>query len=328
MNRMNVPTLLKIFVILCISLLIVPFSHAENKIKKVRVTTPEGFVLNKVGSHYVPVEKDYKSFLLPGTHIRVGLFSYNKEGFNIGRIGFLLGKNQFFFVDDDQGAGGCYEGLSYTVYKDYLLIDGDCNGHIAKMYLFKYYKNKVRLLDFIMSPMVFYIASPADKIPFPSKRRNPPVWVINDAENIKLGFDKSTLPQCFYFENDNTDEAIKKRNKKYGQECEHFFDEMVLYLKISDDRIRINYYPELYNRLFKHIQTKYKGKPKPFSYYYYGYLAKKLKLDEIKSRSLDSQIQTDTIDWFKDVYQWDFDFHSALDFHDNPPMKIIQYKLK
>ena len=70
MNRMNVPTLLKIFVILCISLLIVPFSHAENKIKKVRVTTPEGFVLNKVGSHYVPVEKDYKSFLLPGTHIR------------------------------------------------------------------------------------------------------------------------------------------------------------------------------------------------------------------------------------------------------------------
>jgi hypothetical protein len=325
MNK-TVPALLKIFIILCVYLLIVPFSYAENKIKEVRVIKPEGFVLKKVGSHYVPVEKDYKSFFLPGTDIRVGLFRYiNKEGDDDDKIGFLFGNNRFFFVDQQ---GGCYRGLSYTLYKNYLLIDGDCHGHFAEMYLFKYDKNTVRLLDFIGSPMVFYIASPADKIPFPSKRRNPPVWVINDAENIKLGFDKSTLPQCFYFENDNTDEAIKKRNKKYGQECEHFFDEMVLYLKISDDRLRINYDPKLYNRLFKNIQTKYKGKPKSFSYYYYGYLAKKLKLDEIKSRSLDSQIQTDTIDWFKDVYQWDFDFHSLLDFHDNPPMKIIPYKLK
>ena len=314
----TIHTLLKIFVILCISLLIVPFSHAENKIKKFRVVEPEGFVLKKVGSHYVPVEKDYKSFLLPGTDIRVGLFSYiNRLGFDVGQIGFFLGNNHFFFVDDQS----CYEGLSYTVYKDYLLIDGNCNGHVADMYLFKYDKNTVRLLDSLMSAKSFS-TSPADKISFPSKRKNPPVWVLNDTEKIKIRFFESALPECSYFQKDDADEMTKKRNEKYLQDCEQFFDEMGLYLKISDDRLRINYDPELYNQIFKNIQTKYKGKPKPFSYYFYGYLAKKLKLEEIKSRSIDSRIQTDTIEWLNGVYQWD------LEFHDHPTIKLTPYKLK
>jgi hypothetical protein len=318
MNK-TVPALLKIFVILCVALLIVPSSHAEKKIKEVRVITPEGFVLKKVGSHYVPVEKDYKSFLLPGTDIRVGLFSFiNKEGFDIGRIGFLLGNNQFFYVDDQSG---CYGDLSYTVLKDYLLIDGDCMGHDANMYLFKYDKNTVRLLDSIESEMSFYTSSPADKIPFPSKRKNPPVWVLNDTEKIKIGFDDA-LPECFYLQNDNTDEVTKKRNEKYLQECEHFYDDIGLYLKISDNHLHVNYNPKLYNQIFMDIQKKYKGKPKPFSYYFYGHLAKKLGAEEIKSGLLDKNIRMDTIEMLKGVYQWDSEFHN------NPTIQLTPYKLK
>lgn len=317
-NRI-VPILLKIFVILCISLLIIPFSHAKEKIKKVRVIKPEGFVLKKIDSHYEPVEKDYKSFLLPGTDIRVGLFSYiNKEGFDVGRIGFLLGNNQFFFVDEQ---GGCYETLSYTVYKDYLLIDGNCNGHYADMYLFKYDRNTIRLLDFIDSAMSFHTSYPADKRPYPSKRKDPPLWVLNDAEKIKIGFDDA-LPECFYFQSDDADKVTKKKNKRYLQECGYFYDEIGLYLKISDDRLHINYDSKLYNQKFKNIQTKYKGKPKPFSYYFYGYLAKKLGTEEIESRSIDSQIRTYTIKMLKEVYQWD------LEFHDHPTIKLTSFKLK
>ncbi len=82
---------LKIFIILCIILLIVPFSHGERKIKEVRDIKHEGFVLKKVDSHYEPEEKYYKSFLLPDTDIKVGVFRYiTKEGDDTGRLGFLI----------------------------------------------------------------------------------------------------------------------------------------------------------------------------------------------------------------------------------------------
>ena len=56
----------------------------------------------------------------------------------------------------------------------------------------------------------------------------------------------------------------KKRNEKYLQDCEQFFDEMGLYLKISDDRLRINYDPELYNQIFKRFRQNIRESPNHF----------------------------------------------------------------
>jgi hypothetical protein len=295
------------------------FALAGQKNKNTVEKRPEGFVLKKVDSHYEPAE-DIKSVMLPDTTIKAGVFTYiDSDDFETGRIGFLIGNNKFFFV---QGRDCACNPVTFAVYKNYLLIDGgalgSAGGHSTHMCLFKYDKNSVKLLDTIGSHYDLRASYPGMNTGV--KRKGPPsiresmntkLWILKDPKELKVKFTNG-LPSC-------TSNPTK--------ECWDFFysdGDIELYIKISEDRLHIDYNPELYEPIFEKLQNKYQGKDKSCLYYVYGYLAGKMDLKKVKELLAKSEFRSGVVEFLQrqDIKKWDSKLRDNID-----TFKIIQYKL-
>jgi hypothetical protein len=253
------------------------------------------FKLIKVNSHYEPELKNREesAITLPDTDIKTGLYRYDTDdGGYTGKIGFLINKEKFYFLQSRRPEGkpgiewqyGLAGDVTYGIYKNYFLLEASAGGTTRNSYLFlfKYDKNGVRFLDAITEAvmpnheMLDFISSikqteqeilkygSFDDNLYPVWEFRSPVWMgiedIDDDGNPEI---KLLISAAFKFE--------------------VYFK---LYIAIREDRLRVDFNPDLYKPFFKQVKQK---KVKDDQYYIYGFLAKELSLDKIKRELKDKQ---------------------------------------
>lgn len=262
-TRFLAPLIIVLF--LCTSLIVVPPVYSEE------------FRLKMVGPRYEPVPGYYEPFILPGTDMKFGSYLYRSEGVDQERWGFLMNDGRFWFVQDNTGGVG--GGASYGIVDGYLIVDCWASGahHNRSMYLFKYGRDAVKLLDVIQEAYVrsygmdFTSVYPGEPVYGAHNTNNPPVWTIKDrdARGHPLIRTKIDTEEGFYRT------PLTKIDTKDG---------FYLYFGIVNGRLRVVFDPQLYLPLFREVQLKYKEK-KPDSYYVYGFLAKELSMKEVAGAS-------------------------------------------
>lgn len=239
-----------------------------------------------------------------GTNMKAGMFRYVYPGTFRGRpseeltekAGIIVNDEVIYYVSvegrEESGVdpgGDC----NFGVYKDYFLMDCFSFGasHNRLMYLFRFKGKKVELLDFIREAYVGKEGDSAD-LDFMSvsngKRRempSTPIWTkVQDVDNdgnaeVKIRILPNGTPE--------------------------------LYLEIKDDRIRVDFNPALYKPLFVRERSK-KQKKKTDAYYIYGFLAGKLKLEDVVAmlKSADAEQRGRVIALLKNRDVWDAAFHN------------------
>jgi hypothetical protein len=264
----------------------------------------DGFKLERIGTHDEP--KIYgRSVTLPDTSIRAGIYLYQvddkrvDDGIGQGRLGFMIGTDNFFYVDST------YYSLSdtnYGLYGNYFVIDGwgwgSTSGHDRLMLLCQFDKVSVKLLDVIGIPYIEKIgmdfvsfdiddaqdkSKPVETLESRLTRVEPSRIAINDIDHNGMS-------------------EIKLKMLGYD-----FF----LYLEIANDKLRVNLNPALYTPLFV-AENKRLGnsKNKSYAYYFYGFLAKKLDLKTIGLALKHHKEQSKGIDvLLRNIEKWNDEFH-------------------
>lgn len=237
-----------------------------------------GFKLKKIDSHFEPEikSKDDPAIILPNTNIEAGLYRYDPddEGLTTGKIGFLINKEKFYFLQSRRPGGekwqyGLAGDVTYGIYKNYLLIEASAGGTTRNSYLFlfKYGKDKIQFLDatshMFIKRELFDFISVTDKLDdngYPPWEQGGPIWM-----NIK-DIDSDGRPEI-------------KLLISVAHKFETYFK---LFLEIRNDHLKVDFNPHLYKPFFEQEKQKSK-KIKNDQYYIYGFLAKELSLSEIKS---------------------------------------------
>ncbi len=122
--------------------------------RRVHEPRREGFVLVKVGSVYQPMLRDYRPFKLPDTHMAFAPCTYmlppergqqyRKE---VPKFVFRLDDGRFSYVRESAASEG---DAHYALFDGYFIVDGNAElSEGQSMYLFRYGKDSVRLLDMI-----------------------------------------------------------------------------------------------------------------------------------------------------------------------------------
>jgi hypothetical protein len=306
----------------------------------------EGFKVKKVGSRYEPVvDFDPSVFRLPGTQMTFAAYTYLPPGDDIGaKYGFLVDDGRLLYVDEVDASLG---DAQYALGDGYLIVDGYAfasSGHDRSMYLFKYDKNLVRLLDMIGDKFVAhhgyeFVSDYPGKPPYGEEitegYKHTPVWVIKERDGrgdplirVKLYHDPFSYDLYKFYTDRNIDPD------KY--------EEIRLYVKVetppgSDGipvkagpdgraaRLRVALDPEIYRPLFDSVRDVQKVGVRPAGYYVYGFLSGQLDLSRIKADLKDNKLRQDTVDLIEEFGNWDA---AAHDRSGEPVPEMVEYKLK
>ncbi len=308
--------------------------------------TEEGFEVKKVGSHYEPVvDFDPSVFRLPGTQMTFAEYTYLPPGEDIGaKYGFLVDDGRLFYVDEIDASGG---DAQYALVDGYFVVDGYAfasSGHGRSMYLFKYGKDWVRLLDMIGDGFAAdhgyefvsdYPGKPAYGEVITVGYKHAPVWVIRERDSrgdplirVKIYHDPFSYDLYKFYTDRNIDPD------KY--------EEIQLYLKVeipagSDGipakagpderaaRLRVALDPEIYRPLFNSIRDVQKAGVRPAGYYVYGFLSGQFDLSHIKAELKDNKLRHDIVDMLANADNWDAAAHERSG---EPLPKIVEYRFK
>lgn len=257
------------------------------------------FKLKKINSHYEPeLRLDYSGIVLPGTNIKAGSYTYIADnGDEVSSLGFLIDSKQFYFVESDE-----YDftgDTTYGVYNGYFIIDsagyGSTIGANHLMFLFKYKKESVQLLDVVRQAYIGFYGMD--------------FRLIN---NEKIG--------DYWKANVKDIDGDGKPEIKLLIE-----DSFELYFEIHDNCLRVDLNPELYKPLFNREKNRIQSKGKSDEYYIYGFLSKKLTLNKIKNMTKANRDQSKfIITLLENSEKWNSAFHD----HGDEKFVLKQYNLK
>ncbi|MBI5885386.1 MAG: hypothetical protein HZB85_02245 [Deltaproteobacteria bacterium] len=240
---------------------------------------------------------------IPGKNIKAGMFRYDYQEVNEGKIedestnkaGIIVNDEVIYYVSEE---GMEHSGVdpggdnNFGVYKDYVLMDSwsHWSSHNRMMYLFRLKGTNVELLDMIsmgysggkgeMYGSDFMSVIDGEWTESPPT----PAWTkVQDIDNdgnpeVKIVILPNAIPE--------------------------------LYLEIKNDRLHVDLNPALYKPLFEREKLK-KRKKKTSAYYIYGFLAGELTLDDIKVMSESREGQRERIiSFLKYRDKWDAAFHN------------------
>ena len=212
------------------------------------------------------------------------------------------------------------------------------------MYLFKYDKNRVSLLDMIGDEFVAdhgyefvsdYPGKPAYGEEVTEGYKHTPVWVIKERGSrgdplirVRLYHDPFSYDLYKFYTDRNID-----RDK---------YEEIQLYVKVETPagsdaipakagpderaaRFRVALDPEIYRPLFDSIRDVQKAGVRPAGYYVYGFLSGQLDLSHIKAELKDNNLRRDIVDMLANADNWDAAAHERSG---EPLPKIVEYKSK
>jgi len=298
-----------------------PTSPGEAAPEAARQIRPKvGFVLQRVGGCWEPVPHYYEPFRLPGTHIRFGSFRYlipEDEELGAPKFGFLRDDGRFFYVSE---AAASDSNLHHALSNNYFVVDGGAGGSgiCRSMYLFKYDKDSMRLLDKIEEPdggeflplgfISSYPGEPSYGHRIGTGHRDVPVWVISEKDRqghplIRLVAVRDLPPTVLG-----------------PEELEVFH----IYLKIVNGRLRVALDPDLYVTIFNSLGDG--GGPywRSTEYYVSGFLAGKLSLASIKAELVNNRERLWLLDSLRHVRRWDAELHQR---NGAPFPKVREYRL-
>lgn len=261
----------------------------------VQVAYSDGFKLTKVDSRHEPELKEKPAIALPNSNIQAGTYIYIRGADQLGRIGFLTGMNKFYFVDSNH-----YSLIGETnrgVYKNYFVMDawGYGGGHSRLMFLFRWDKDSVQLLDVIGQ-----------------------AYVNNRGMDFVSEYEKSAL--CDIYRCPPRPMVIKNVDQDGNPEIKLFVSignkfeplDFELYLEIAENRLRVDLNHALYEPLFKQFERKSRNSTtKPVEYYIYGFLAKKLDIDAFMKGLKGRSQYDDVVIRFENLAKWDAAFHEV-----------------
>ena len=279
-----------------------------------------GFVLQKVGDRWEPEPCYYEPFRLPGTHIRFGSFRYlipEDEELGAPMFGFLRDDGKFFYFRETAASDS---DLQYALSGNYFIVDGGAGGSgiCRSMYLFRYDKDSMRLLDKIeeppggdFSPLGFasdYPGKPAYGHELGTGHDDVPVWVVSEKDRqrhplIRLGMARD-FPSPF----------LGPRE----------FEAFHIYLKIVNGRLRVALDPDLYVTIFNSLGDGGGPYSRSTEYYVSGFLAGKLSLASIKAELVNNRERLWLVDSLKHIKRWDTALHRRYGY---PLPRIVEYKL-
>ncbi len=273
-------------------------------IKDANGVYPGKFLLKKAGSQYEPDPEDKFSdkstITIPGTELTAGVFDYkyiNERGEDerTSKAGVLINDSIYYVDTSGNNGAGDFDmsgGQNVGIYKNYLTMDSSEVGGTSYrgiMFLFKYTKNSVELLD-VIRDYNFSFSSVTE--PVHNKKERGPWWTkIADIDHDGNPEFKIWISHSFKFE-----EAFQ------------------LFLEIRDDKLRVNFNPELYKPLFKEIERENRMKTeKPEAYYIYGFLSRKLNLKKITAMLAGKEDPDEKLHYIINILKkrdtWDADFH-------------------
>ena len=280
-----------------------------------------GFVLQRVGGRYEPVVSYYQLFRLPGTAMRFGSFTYlipEDEEFGAPKFGFLRDDHRFFYVDEIDAPGSDPQ---YALMGNYFIVDGGAGGSgtCRSMYLFRYDKDSMRLLDKIEEPVGGYFSPLGFVSDYPGKpayghelgtgHRDVPVWVISER-------DRHGHPLV---------RLVVGRDLALTELGPREFEAFHIYLKIVNHRLRVALDPELYLTIFNSLGEAGGPYSRSTEYYVSGFLAHKLTLARIKAELDGNKERLWLLDSLRYVKRWDAELHRRIG---EPFPKIREYRLK
>jgi len=297
-----------------------PADALQGKAEEIRPKV--GFVLQRVGNHYEPVLHLHDAFRLPGTSITFGSYVYlipEDEELGVPKWGYLLDNGRFFYLNEY--ASSDYD-RTYALSGTYFVVDGSAGGSgvCRTMYLFKFTKNSMKVLDRIEedeeahSPPAFMSDYPGEPtyghIPTEEDRdKRVPVWIITERD--RQGHPLTRLEVC----RDLPPTVLGPRE----------FEVFHLYLKIVNDRLRVALDPDLYETIFNSLGEAGGPNSRSTEYYVSGFLAKKLSLASIKAELAGNKDRQWLLDYLRYVKQWDAGYHTR---HWWDPMpRFVEHKL-
>jgi len=301
----------------------------------------EGFEEKKVGSRYEPVpDDDFLVFRLPGTRMTFATYAYHMPGDDMPfpKYGFLFDDGRLFYVDEVGASDG---DAHYALSDGYFVVDGfahDSTGHDRSMYLFRYGKDSVSLLDIIGGEFATryrfefrsnYPGKPAYGHEITLESTDTPVWVIKDRDSrgnplirVKLYHDPFVS-------------ALYDFYKKKGLDPNEF-EELHLYVKIVTPeaggapaqrvaRLQVALDHEIYKPLFDRVRQVRKAGIRPVGYYVYGFLAGQIDLAHIKAELADNKLRRYVVDMLEGAGSWDAVAHYRLG---TPMPEMAEYELE
>jgi hypothetical protein len=288
------------------------------------------FKLKKVNSHYEPEMSE--GIILPGTNIKAGMFRYvidEVKGDETWKAGLLI-KDKIYYVESEKYAHmqpknwveytGTFDvggDSNFGLYKNYLVMDScayAASGCNRRMFLFKVSKNSVRLLDVI-------VKADGDKFS---------INFISDSDRQKGCITNCPVGNIYIkdIDQDGNPEFKITVYPSFLTVPEYELSIYELYLEIANDRLQIDFNPELYKPLFERENLK-KTKRKSDAYYIYGFLAKELDLKKIKamlkgSGKEPSEQYERVVGLLEGHKKWDSAFHD----HGDEKFVLKQYNLQ
>lgn len=202
--------------------------------------------------------------------------------------------------------------MNFGFYKDYLVMDawGSGASHNRRMYLYRLGDKKVELLDTI-GITYGYLPGWDFMSVYKSKFRS----------SEESGY--SGLIEAADIDHDNRPE-LKLKIYMISSSAENLWSisNFNIYLEIRDDRLMVDFNPELYRLLFdKEKQSA--SKKKSDAYYIYGFLAGELKLEEIRRTFHDNKDRyEDIVPILEIAGKWDHGWHVM----EKP--ELLRYDLK
>jgi hypothetical protein len=323
----------------------VPRASAQ---KPPRPKLREGFEMRRVGSHYEPVVHwDPLVFRLPGTQMTFASYNYLTPHDEMAepRYGFFLDNGRFYYVRESAASEG---DAQYALFNGYFIVDGFAWGasHNRSMYLFKYDKDSVKLLDMIgeadsfLDFMSDYPGEPAYGHPLTVGMKDTPVWIIKDQDGhgnplirLKIMPDRTDPALFDYIFNLALQRVQGNRDPEVMEPLlaleQAKYESFYLYVKIvtpprGDPRMQVALDPELYEPLFDRVRETSEHEMRPTEYYIYGVLAGKVGLPQVKTELAGNEARQWIVDILGKVDTWDAKFH---DRGEQTP-KILEYKLK
>lgn len=291
--------LLFIFFVLC--------CHAANA---------EGFKLIATQAGYVPELKTggRAGFPLPGSSFQVGTYAYYLDdgaGAALGKVGFFDGTDLYYLestrTNPLEGQYGLAGDEIYVIYKNYLVMDVSMGGTTrnGELFLFKFDETSVEFLDSIS---VAYVNR----------------WKLDLMIEFE-GFTKDPYDPGFpaFARAEDVDHDGNPEIKVIMASGFKFFPQFTLYFSIVEDRLRINFNPILYAKLFEEESRRVGFGEKTDAYYAYGVLSHKLTVDDVKKKiQSDNKGRFNSLNIFTAVDKWDAVFHDE-DIHDHFVWKIF-----